>query len=99
MARTPSSRIHSLARRVGWLDRYRRVIAVATPIALSPAPYVWLRDGGFGNAGGAVFAIVILIVMWATLEVGLAWLTAVWETECAELSRHDALPRAIVHKS
>src|SRR5512143_1809903 len=86
-----------LGRRVRWLDRHRRVIAVAVAVALAPI-LMWRLDGFLG-AEWPGFHITLLSLLaslfaWWTVEVGLAWLTALWETEYDRLTRDSGLPRA-----
>ena len=89
------SRIQNLVHRVGWLDRYRRTIAVALALVCSA---LLLRQFD-GALGAALVTAVIGLFLWCVIEVGLVWLTALWETECAELIRDRGMPRARVHKA
>lgn len=91
------SRIQRLARRVGWLDRYRRLVAIA--VALFTAP---LLISELGETLGSdwpqmhvtLLAAMLGAVVWCVVEVGLAWLTALWETEHHRLMRDGGLPVA-----
>jgi hypothetical protein len=38
------------------------------------------------------------VIVWWMIEVGLVYITALWETECDRLTRDRGLPRAIVRK-
>jgi hypothetical protein len=91
------SRIEQLARRVGWLDRYRRAIAIASAIAVS-ALLLWQLPSLLGDDWPRVHAhllgIVVGIVAWCAIEVALAWLAAVWETEHDRAVRDTGLPPA-----
>lgn len=90
-----------LARRVGWLDRHRRRVAVASTLLLSPL--VLLRVGSFLGPDWPRFHVVMIscvlgFAIWVVTETILVWFTAVWETECAHLMRRHAVPPAIVHR-
>jgi hypothetical protein len=88
-----------LARRVSWLDRYRRAIAVATAALVSAALFTELAEQlgpDWPKVHGTLLAVVVGVVIWCVAEIGLAWLTAFWETECARLLRDRGLPRAVV---
>jgi hypothetical protein len=95
------SRIQKLAWRVGWLDRHRRMVAILCAATVWP-----LLVGRITEALGVdwpqfhatALAVMVSLVVWCVIEVGLVWLTALWETECARLMRNNELPRAIVHK-
>ena len=95
------SRIELLSRRVSWLDRYRRAIAITTAIVLAPVLHhelVGFLGAEWPSLHLKLLVLIISAVTWWTVEVGLAWLTAVWETEHDRLSRGPGLPRAIVLK-
>ena len=96
-----ASRVEVLARRVGWLDRYRRWLAIA--ITLVVCPLLLLRT----HAGLAEFVTtewprlhamlvttVVFVTLWMIIETALAWLTAVWETDCVHLMREHRVPPA-----
>ncbi|MEO8705646.1 MAG: hypothetical protein ABI867_36785 [Kofleriaceae bacterium] len=95
------SRIQKLAWRVGWLDRHRRMVAVvcATIIGM-------MLLGTLDETAGAdwpqihatLLSAMVGMVVWCVIEVGLVWLTALWETECARLIGDRGLPRAVVRK-
>jgi hypothetical protein len=91
------SRIEQLARRVGWLDRYRRPIAVAASLVLS-ALLLWKLPDVLGDEWPRVHAhllgIVVGVATWCAIEVALAWLAAVWETEHDRALRDKGLPPA-----
>lgn len=99
MSLVDASRIEALARRVRWLDRYRRVIAICCALAL--APLMLARLTGFlGNDWPQAHAIAVTVLgsvlTWWVVEVWLAWMTALWETEYLRLVRDRSLPRAAV---
>ena len=81
-------RIQLLAGRVRWLDRHRRKVAIliaasfaAFGVVALPAIIGWI----------AVPAAVVLALV---IEVGLAAVLAVWETQHAHLLADRGLPRA-----
>ena len=43
---------------------------------------------------GGMVSVVFASATWWLVEVALAWLTAFWETEHAQLTRDRGLPRA-----
>ena len=88
-------RIEKLASRVGWLDRYRRAIAIVLAIAWSGLLLHRFDD----EFGATLLSAMFGLFAWCGIEVGLAWLTALWETECAQLIRDRGLPRAVIHKA
>ena len=96
------SRIQTLARRVGWLDRHRRKLAIALALLLSPLMISRLGDmlgAEWPRFHATLLAMMLGVCLWCLIEIGLAWVTALWETECAQLMRTRDLPRAIIHKS
>ena len=96
------SRVQQLARRVGWLDRYRRAIAATLTLAVSPLIFMRVYDYFGGGDWPRIYALLVGIVaatpVWAITEVSLAWIAAMWETELVEKTRDGELPRAIVRK-
>jgi hypothetical protein len=90
-------RIEILARRARWLERYRRLIAIASALALSP--FIMFRLTSFlGSDWPGVHAVALTglgaVIAWWVIEVGLAWVTAIWETEHYRLLGQRMLPRA-----
>lgn len=90
-------RIDLLARRVRWLDRHRRSVAISTGLSASPIIYSQLSPDWPRVHAVALF-ITCGFVMWWLTEVALAGLAALWETEHNEIARDRGLPRAIVRK-
>ena len=91
-------RIELLARRVTWLDRYRRVIAVISAIVAGAFLMWWLPDGlgvEWPKFHARLMSFVLALFAWLAIEVALAWLAAVWATEHDRAVRADpSLPRA-----
>jgi hypothetical protein len=91
------SRIQRLARRVGWLDRYRRILAVGIAIILSVMMISRLREAlgsDWPEMHATLLGIMLGAIVWCLAEIGLAWITALWETECHRLMRQGDLPAA-----
>ena len=90
-------RSQQLARRVGWLDRWRRLLAIGCALLFAPALIARL-DAALGaewpRVHATALALALGFVVWCAAEVAFAWLAAVWETELARLSRRPGLPRA-----
>jgi hypothetical protein len=94
--------VQRLGRRVSWLDRYRRGVALLGALAIAVLVAIELSDG-LGPAwsryhAGALGALLGFFT-WIILEVSLAWLTAFWETEAARLLHGPQLPRAILRRN
>ncbi len=97
MAASPADRLETLAKRVRWLDRYRRLLSISLAVlawlaishqlaALFGAEWPSVVPG----ATGALFATAA----WWIIEIVFAWMIALWETEHDKLSRDRGLPRA-----
>jgi hypothetical protein len=92
-------RSEQLAARVRWLDRYRRALAIliagiAAPLAIRRLAHLVGAD--WPELHGLALSVVVGVIAWWVIEVALAGLTAVWETECACLCRDRRVPRAVV---
>lgn len=89
--------MEQLARRVRWLDRYRRklslVIAAAFCVLLS-RELAQAFDAPWPSFLIGLVSIMFSSLAWWCVEAGLAWLTALWETEHAQIARDRGLPRA-----
>jgi hypothetical protein len=97
MHRDPGGRIQTLNRRVRWLDRYRRMLALAAAAVVAPILISRLADAlgaDWPQLHATVLSAMLGLLVWCTIEVGLVWVTAIWETECDRLSRDRGLPRA-----
>jgi hypothetical protein len=93
----PGRRIHTLNRRVRWLDRYRRMLALAAAAVIAPILIARLADAlgaDWPQLHATVLSAMLGLLVWCTIEVGLVWVTAIWETECERLARSTRLPRA-----
>jgi hypothetical protein len=90
-------RIDVLSRRVRWLERYRRLVALACALALSPLIYVRLETflgADWPGVHTTALTGVGTVLAWWTIEVALAWITAIYETEHYRLLGERFLPRA-----
>lgn len=91
------SRVAQLARRVRWLDRRRRLLSIVAAFAffiVVSRELSEIFDAPWPNflLGGAT--LMFSVAAWWIVEVGFAWLMAVWETEHALLLRDRGLPPA-----
>jgi hypothetical protein len=89
--------IERLARRVRWLDRYRRYISIGLGIGLSVVAmrrFAAIAGSDWPDAHVKALGIMCAVIFWWTTEVALAWITSVWETRCDHLLRERGLPRA-----
>ena len=92
-----TSREELLGRRVRWLDRYRRAIAVTCALAFGPYCLVELSHvlgSEWPEAHLWLLTICASTITWWVVEVALAWQTAVWETEFDRLRGSRGLPPA-----
>ncbi len=96
-----TERVDRLAARVRWLDRYRRVVAVAAAAIVAPlliARVAAVLGAEWPQLHGSVMSIMLGVIVWWVIEVGLIYATALWETEHDGLLRDRGVPRAIVHR-
>jgi len=102
LSRGARPRVDALADRVRWLDRYRRAVALSVAAVVSPILITMARDQ-LGADWPKLNALLVLsamlgVILWWIIEVGLVYVTALWETEHYRLARDRGLPRAIVRK-
>jgi hypothetical protein len=86
-----------LARRVRWLDRYRRPIAVVLAVGLFVVivhETIALLGAEWPRMLSAMFGVVCAFAAWWLIEAAFAWVTACWEAEHDRHARAHALPRA-----
>jgi len=84
-----------LVRRVRWLDRYRRWVAIAGASALALTMMFatsWILGRDWPVFHARLLAIMVGVITWWLIEVGLAWVTALWETEADRMLRDRGLP-------
>ena len=90
-----------LTRRVGWLDRHRRMLAIGCAVVISPLLISHVSDllgADWPRLHSTLLSAMLGLFVWCAIEVGLVWLTALWETECERLMRDRGLPRAVLRK-
>jgi hypothetical protein len=95
----PRQRVDTLAARVLWLDRHRRALALATAAIVAPlliARLAVLLGAEWPQMHGTLLSLMLGAIVWWLVEVGLVYVTAVWETEHDRLVRDRGLPRAIL---
>jgi hypothetical protein len=93
------ARTVSLGRRVRWLDRYRRTVAVVAAVVMAPFIELEMSDllgSDWPGAHTTMVAVLLSFMSWWLIEVALAWMTAVWETEYDQRLRDRGMPRARV---
>jgi membrane-associated phospholipid phosphatase len=86
---------------VRWLDRYRHVIALGAALAAAPFLITEVGDtlgADWPSMHSAMLSAILGMLVWWTTEVGLVYVTALWETEHARLLRGGGLPRAIIRR-
>lgn len=88
-------RLEALARRVRWLDFWRKPIGVVVGLVVF---VVVLRatQGRFEPAYvvSATFSVFGGLAAWWVAEVVMAWFAAVWETRHDALAQGEGLPVA-----
>ena len=98
----PDRRLRRLARRVHWVDRYRRTITLA--IAACAVVFLFIALPRVLGSDWPVFharlmAIVAGLVLAFAIEVGLAGVLAWWELQIDRLQRRESqVPRATLRR-
>lgn len=95
-------RIDQLAARVRWLDRYRRVLAISAATIVAPiliAQVAEVLGADWPQIHATVLSVMLGVIVWWVIEVGLVYVTALWETEHDLLVRDRGLPRAVLRKT
>jgi hypothetical protein len=96
-----SQRVDQLAARVRWLDRYRRFMAISAAAVIAPiliAQVAGVLGADWPQIHATVLSVMLGVIVWWIVEVGLAYVTALWETEHDRLLRERGLPRAILRR-
>src|SRR5215510_5269511 len=94
-------RVDQLAARVRWLDRYRRILAISAATMIAPiliAHVAAVLGADWPQIHATVLSVMLGVIVWWIIEVGLVYVTALWETEHDRLVRDRGLPRAILRK-
>jgi hypothetical protein len=98
----PRTRADALAARVRWLDRYRRSVAILAATIVAPLLIAEVADvlgAEWPEMHATLLSVMLGIIVWWIIEVGLVYVTALWETEHDRLLRDRGLPRAILHRA
>ncbi len=82
-----------IARRLRWLDQYRRKIALVVAGAITLLG-VFTLPVELGVDCARLMAVAAGIVLALVIDVGLAGLLAVWETKHERMLATRGLPRA-----
>lgn len=88
------TRVDRLAARVRWLDRFRRSVAIASACLVAPILVAQVAD--VLDADCSLLSVVVGAIAWWVIEVGLVYVTALWEAEHDRLVRDRGLPRAVL---
>jgi hypothetical protein len=88
------TRVDCLAARVRWLDRFRRSVAIASACLIAPILIAQVAD--VPDTDWSVMSFILGAITWWVIEVGLVYVTAVWEAEHDGLVRDRSLPRAVL---
>jgi hypothetical protein len=94
-------RVDQLATRVRWLDRYRRFMAISAAAVVAPvliAQVAGVLGADWPEIHATVLSVMLAVIVWWVIEVGLVYVTALWETEHDRLLRDRGLPRAILRR-
>src|ERR1043165_6449293 len=92
-----SQRVDQLAARVRWLDRYRRILAISAATMIAPiliAQVAAVLGADWPHIHATILSVMLGVIVWWVIEVGLVYVTALWENEQDRLLRARALPRA-----
>lgn len=92
-------RVELLAARVRWLDRYRRIVAISAAAMIAPiliAQVAGVLGADWPQIHATILSVMLGVIVWWVIEVGLVYVTALWETEHDHLVRDRGLPRAIL---
>ena len=98
----PRQRADKLAQRVRWLDRYRRFLALLAAALVAPFLIVQVGEvlgAEWPEMHATLLSLMLGVIVWWIIEVGLIYLTALWEAEHDRLVRDHGLPRAIARKA
>ena len=91
--------LQKLARRIAWLDRFRRPLAILFAIVVSQLG-IWSVFGGWPDDWPRVhlgmLSVMLGFVAWWAIEAALGFVLAIWETDHNKLTKPAELPRAEV---
>ena len=94
-----SRQLERLARRINWLDRYRRPLSLILAAIAGPLSIWWISGWLPSNWPGAhlaMLSVAVIAIAWYGIETLLAFVIAVWETDYSNLTKPASLPRAEV---
>jgi len=94
-------RVDQLAARVRWLDRYRRMLAITAATIVAPlliAQVAEVLGAEWPQIHATMLSVMLGVIVWWIIEVGLVYVTAVWETEHDRLVRDRGLPCAVLRR-
>ena len=94
-----SEQLDRLARRITWLDRFRRPLSILLAAIGGPLGIWWLTGwlpSNWPGAHMAMLGILIIAVAWYMIETVLGFVLALWETNYSKLTKPPGLPRAEV---
>jgi len=92
-----SEQLERLARRINWLDRWRRPISIVLAAIATPLLFWWGTGWVPWNAAGVHLTLVVIMtgaVVWYAIESVLGFWIALWETNYSQLTRPPGLPLA-----
>ena len=70
--------------------------ALIAPVLI--AQVAWVLGADWPRVHATVLSVMLGVIVWWVVEVGLVYVTALWETEHDRLVRDRGLPRAIIHR-
>src|SRR5262245_58689643 len=99
--RASRSRVEQLSRRIAFLDRRRRPLALLCAALSAPLTIHQIDDvlgADWPRAHAIALTLMAGALLWIAIEIALAYLVAVWETEHDRLLRSPTLPPARLRK-
>jgi uncharacterized BrkB/YihY/UPF0761 family membrane protein len=91
------AQLDRLARRINFLERFRRPLSIVLAALMSPLVIWWFSGwlpDQWPGAHMAAMAICIAVFAWYAIETFFGFLMALWETDYSKLTRSVGLPRA-----
>jgi hypothetical protein len=92
-----AAQLERLARRINWLDRFRRPLSILLAGIAAPLVMWWVSgqmpsDWPGAHMGAIAFAIAAFA--WYGIETFMGFVIAVWETDYSKATRPAGMPRA-----
>jgi len=97
-ARPCRQRVDQLAARVVWLDRYRRLVAISSATVLAPlliARVAEVLGAEWPQIHATVLSVMLGVIVWWVIEVGLVYLTALWNRARPPGARSRTAPAGV----